>query len=104
MVGRVGASTFPLVSVGEAGNAGPGNRLQIGADLLVFGKMSEAGGIDEPTFDRTYLGFETDLYMNFRVFSDLAVTVRYGAFFPGSAIDGDSSVRNFIQVSVTLSF
>lgn len=98
MVFRVGASTLPFA------NAPPFTQLQVGADLLFFGKLEEDGPIDEPTFNRTYLGFETDFYLNYRITSDFSLGVRYGVFFPGSAIDGERDVRHFILVGVTLSF
>ncbi len=98
MVLRVGASTLPLAA------APPFTQLQIGADLLAFGKLEEDGAIDEPTFDRSFLGIETDFYLNYRVTSDFSVGVRYGLFFPGSAINGERDVRQFILVGMTLSF
>lgn len=98
VVMRVGASTLPLYSSAAF------NQLQIGADVLVFGKYEENGPIDEPTFGRSFLGVETDVFLNYRITSDLSLGVRYGAFFPGSAIDGDRGVRHFFLVGVTLSF
>ena len=43
--------------------------------------------VSDPTADEQsgYLGWEVDVFTNWRVTSDLAVTVRYGAFFPGDA-------------------
>jgi hypothetical protein len=71
---------------------------------MAFGKMDPDGPIDEPTSDDRYLGFETDLYANYRVTSDLALTLRYGVFFPGTAISDNSEIRQFILLGVTLSF
>jgi hypothetical protein len=95
---RLGASTFPLRDRREFA------QLQVGADVFVFGKMDEEAPIDELTRSRTFLGVETDFYMNYRVTSDLGINVRYGAFFPGSAIDGERDTRHFILVGVTLAF
>ena len=95
---RVGASTFPMRALSGL------ERLQIGGDVLVFGKLDRRGPIDEPTLERRYLGVETDLFLNYRVTSDLAVNVRYGVFFPGAAIDGDHDARHFVLFSATLSF
>ncbi len=97
-VGRAGVSTFPLTDVRGM------DQFQVGADLFVFGKFDSSAPIDEPTGDDALLGFETDLYMNYRVTSDLAVNGRYGAFFPGDAIDGPSDVRHFVSLGITLSF
>jgi hypothetical protein len=95
---RVGASTYPLR--GQQGF----NDLQVGLDLLTFGKLEEDGQINEPTKRETFLGFETDLYLNYRITSDTAFTLRYGAFFPGSAIAGPRATRNFVLLGVTVSF
>lgn len=95
---RLGASTFPFRDRRDLA------QLQIGADVFVFGKFDEAAPIEEPTFARTFLGVETDVYMNYRVTSDLGLSVRYGAFVPGSAIGGERDTRHFLLFSVTLSF
>jgi hypothetical protein len=95
---RLGGSTFPA-----RGNPALA-QLQIGADVLVFGKAVAGGPIDEPTLARSYLGTEAEFFLNYRVFSDLSLGVRYGAFFPGAAIEGDHDVRHFVVVSVTLAF
>jgi hypothetical protein len=98
MVFRVGASTLPFADKPAL------SQLQVGADLLVFGKLEQKGPIDEPTNGNAYLGLETDFYLNYRVTSDLSLGLRYGAFFPGVAIEGDKSVRHFFLIGVTLSF
>jgi len=95
---RLGASTFPFRDNRDL------SQLQIGADVFVFGKFDEAAPIEEPTHARTFLGVETDVYMNYRVTSDLGLSVRYGAFMPGSAISGQRDTRHFVLLSVTLSF
>lgn len=95
---RLGASTFPFRDQRDFA------QLQIGADVFVFGKFDEAAPIEEPTFARTFLGVETDVYMNYRVTSDLGLSIRYGAFVPGSAISGQRDTRHFVLLSVTLSF
>ncbi len=79
-------------------------RLQVGVDALQFFKFDSEGGIDEPTIDDSDIGFETDLYANYRITSDLAITARYGIFFPGDAIIGDDDARQFVYLGVTLSF
>lgn len=98
MVLRMGASTLPF------SDRPPFSQLQVGADVLVFGKLETDGPIDEPTFNKAFLGVETDFYLNYRITSDLSLGVRYGAFFPGAAIAGDKDVRHFVLVGVTLSF
>lgn len=95
---RLGASTFPLVNTEIL------EQFQIGVDMLAFFKMNQNAPIDEATTDDTYLGFETDVYANYRITSDLAFSVRYGAFFPGTAIAGQKDTRHFIYLGMTLSF
>jgi hypothetical protein len=92
---RLGASGFP-VAKGE-----PWERLQVGADVFVFAKMAADGPIDEPTTGGRYLGFEPDVFLNWQVSNDVTLAVRYGVFFPGSAIAGDDSARHFFFVGVT---
>ena len=36
--------------------------------------------------------------------SDLTLSVRYGIFFPGSAIAGDNAPRNFFYTGLTYAF
>ncbi len=95
---RAGASTFPARSINAVRN------LQIGADVLLFNKFDDDAPIDEPTdLGNGYLGIETDLFLNYRITSDLAVNLRYGVFFPGSTLQ-DNDTRHFFLVGFTLSF
>ena len=98
MVYRLGASMFPLAE--EV----PFDRLQVGIDLLVLNKLDPDGAIDETTSADRYLGFETDLFLNYRLTSDLAFTGRYGVFFPGTAIESSKDTRHFVFLGVTLNF
>lgn len=95
---RVGGSTFPL----------PDNdvlsRWQIGADVLVFGKLDDSAPIDESTFTSSYLGTEIDLFTTWRIFSDLTLDIRYGIFLPGDAIAGRKVPRHFLFTGLTWSF
>ena len=95
---RGGFSTFPM----------PGKRLfrkaQIGGDSFVYFKLNRDGGIDEDTSDSRYLGFEQDVYLNWQLTSDVSLSLRYGAFFPGSAITADDKVRQAFFAGVTFAF
>lgn len=95
---RAGVSTHPL-----AGHSAM-SRFQIGGDVFVFGKFDRNAPIDEPTSNDRFLGTEFDLFLNWQITSDVALSVRYGVFFPGSAIEGDSSPRNFFYTGVTYAF
>jgi hypothetical protein len=98
MTFRVGGATSPFASVDGLEN------FQVGADFLFLNKMDTRAPITEPTNDDRFLGFETDLFVNYRITSDLAVSARYGVFFPGDAIAGEKHTRHFVFLGVTLSF
>lgn len=99
IVVKTSGSTFPF-----PGYAGPLSRLQLGTDLMFFGKATARGNIDEATHSgERFLGTELDLYANWRVLEDVTFQVRYGVFFAGSAIETDRT-RQFIYTSLTYSF
>lgn len=98
MTFRLGASTFPFPESDDLG------RFQIGMDLFALNKMDPRAPIDEPTSDDRFLGFETDLYANYRVTSDLALSARYGVFFPSAAVESEKDTRHFVFLGMTLSF
>lgn len=95
---RAGVSSFPFNNVREL------NEFQVGIDLFLFNKVDSDAPIDEFTTDERFLGFEADVYLNWRLTSDLAFAARYGAFFPGEAIGGTKATRQFVFLGVTLSF
>ncbi len=100
---RAGASTFPLP------NCPLFRRFQVGTNVFVFNKMNTSGPTDEEiigserTNDR-FLGYETDFYVNWQLTSDLAWTFRYGVFFPGTGVPGDSDPRHFGFTGITFAF
>jgi hypothetical protein len=98
LIGRVGASSFPLVENKWF------SRMQVGVDAFVFTKADANAPIDEPTNDAGYLGAEADLYVNWQVSSDVAFTLRYGCFFPGEAIETDHDERHFFYTGITYAF
>ncbi len=98
VVGRIGVMTTPFPGSGPLGG------LQLGLDLNLTGKILANAPIAEPTSDNHFLGFEPDLLVNWRLTSDLSFVARYGVFFPGAAIEDNSSVRQFIYLGITLSF
>ena len=95
---RIGVSGFPF------GSTEGFERLQVGADVFILSKLDEDAPIDEPTSADAFLGTELNLFMNYRVTSDLAFSARYGAFFPGDAIQNQTEVRHFLFLGATLSF
>jgi hypothetical protein len=97
---RAGASTYP-VPQGQWLHG-----LQLGADLLVFGKTDRGAPIDEPTSSGRYLGLEPDLSVNWQITDDVTFALRYGIFFPGEAIPSDDPdhLRQFLYSGVTYEF
>jgi hypothetical protein len=98
LIVRAGGSTFPLRSHISARD------LQVGIDLLWFNKVESDGPIDEPTDDDAYLGFEPDLFVNWRILSDVVLNFRYGVFIPGDAIQADHQARHFVYTGITYAF
>jgi len=95
---RVGASTFPFPDIAAF------RRLQLGTDFFVFQKLNANAPIDEATSDSPFLGVEPDVYLNWQITSDVALSVRYGAFFPGDSIENDGKIRQFLYTGVTIAF
>jgi Alginate export len=95
---RGGVATFPLPKVKFF------ERLQVGIDLFLFGKLDSSAPIDEPTGNDFLLGVEPDLYANWQITSDVSLAVRYGVFFPGSTVAGDGDARHFFYTGVTFGF
>lgn len=79
--------------------------LEVGTDWFLYAKNRASGAISDPTADRqsSYLGWEMDYFLNWRITSDLAYTVRFGTFFPGAAYS-DKTTRPFVLTGVTYSF
>ncbi len=95
---RLGASTFPLP------NAQQFKRMQVGTNLFFYNKLNKNGPIAESSTNRTFLGFESDMFVNWQLTSDLSWAARYGIFFGGDALTTNSNPRNFFFTSLTLAF
>jgi hypothetical protein len=98
LIFRAGAVTLPLPDYSRF------EKLQMGVDLFVFNKLATRAPIDEPTFDKSYLGIEPDIFFNWQVSSDVTFSLRYGIFFPGAAIVTDDKPRQFFGAGVTYAF
>jgi Alginate export len=98
LIVRAGGVTFPMPDHSAF------EKLQVGVDLFMYNKLDADGPIDEPTFDKSYLGFEPDIFINWQISSDVTIALRYGIFFPGSAIVADDDPRQFIGAGVTYAF
>jgi hypothetical protein len=98
MMFRAGVSTFPLADTVEF------ERLQVGLDVFLFGKLDKDAPIDEPTASRRYLAWEPDVFLNWQIMSDVTLAVRYGISFPsGEAFPLDDS-RQFFSFSMSFAF
>lgn len=96
-----GVSCFPLE------NSEMFKNLETGAKIFFYAKDRPGGAISDTTGTNNarWVGFEWDLFCNWRITSDLAWTVRYGMFHPSSAYDGgDKSPRDFLYTGIVLSF
>ena len=96
---RFGGSFLPLAEVEYFKN------LELGTNIFIYAKNRENAAVSDPlaTENSGYLGWETDYYMNYRITSDLAWTVRFGTFFPGAAYQNENC-RPFLLSGVTWSF
>lgn len=79
--------------------------LELGSDFYLYWKNKSVAAVSDVLADQRsgYLGWEMDYYANYRIFSDLSYTVRFGTFFPGSAFS-DQTTRTFLLTGVTWSF
>ncbi|MDQ7781122.1 MAG: alginate export family protein, partial [Planctomycetota bacterium] len=84
--------------------------LELGFDYFNYWKDEREGGIsdyravvrmDQP--ERNDIGDELDLRLDWRIFSDLSFTARFGMFWTGDAYEDDVR-RDFLVLGLTLSF
>ena len=94
----LGASFFPFEQHKRLA------KMELGTKVFFYHKSADGAVSDATaTEDARWLGWEWDVYCNWRITSDLSWTIRYGAFQPGSAFEHDSC-RQFLLTAVTLSF
>ncbi|MFW6060627.1 MAG: alginate export family protein [Phycisphaeraceae bacterium] len=98
IVNRLGASAFPFPSERGLRN------VRVGADLYLFNKPDADAPLDERTSDDHYLGTEADVFVDWRVTSDVSWNFRYGVFVPGRAIEADNDPRHFLYTGITYAF
>ncbi|MFP3937996.1 MAG: alginate export family protein [Phycisphaerae bacterium] len=94
-----GASCFPLEDHRWF------RKMQIGTRAFFYHKDEKDGPTSDVTSnqDHRWLGWEWDVYCDWRITSDLSFTTRYGAFWPGEAF-ADRSCRQFIYTGVIFTF
>ena len=96
---RLGGSFRPLPDIESVKD------LELGSDWYLYYKNRSKAAVSDGLADRQsgYLGWEMDYFANYRILSDLAWTVRFGAFFPGKAFS-DRTTRTFLLTGITWSF
>lgn len=97
----LGARFFPLESVRLF------RKLELGTKVFFYQKARAGGPISDTLAadSSSWVGWEWDVYANWRITSDLAWTVRYGVFQPGAAYDTfGQNCRNFLYTGAILSF
>jgi len=96
---ELGLSAFPLENLELF------KKMEVGTKVYFYAKDKSKGAISEPTGNQrsSWVGWEWDLFCNWRISSDVSLTVRYGAFQPGSAF-ADRGCRQFLYTGLTYSF
>jgi len=96
---RVGGQVTPYEKKADAG------RVDVGMDYYWLFKADADGPISDFRANDTSgdVGQEVDIFMEWRIFSDLSWTIRYGRFFPGQAY-GDRQPRDFLYTGLNISF
>ena len=78
--------------------------VQVGAAFYAYWKHRSKGGISDTRAseeDRN-VGVEVDVFLRWRLLSDVGATLNYGVFFPGDAYpDGSDDERHYVSVGVT---
>jgi hypothetical protein len=79
--------------------------LRAGITGFLFAKADQDAPASFPTTRDTFIGGELNMFVDWRITSDVRATVRYGVFFPGDAIPaGQDDPRHFIYGGVTYEF
>ncbi len=95
----VGAAARPLPRVELCKN------LEIGTKAFFYQKSVGGGPISDTsaTESAEWVGWEWDVFMDWRIASDLSLSVRYGAFWPGEAFR-QRDCRQALFAGLTYSF
>lgn len=96
---RLGASLRPFESSELA------RYLEVGVFGYLYRKDESAAPISDPRSfnDDSEIGTEIDLFLRWRVLSDLGLSINFGRFMPGDAYD-DTDGRNFFSAGFTYGF
>ena len=96
-----GVSVFPLEDHGRWFK-----KMEIGTKVFFYMKHRNSGAISDTTAVNasSWVGWEWDVFCNWRVTSDVSWTIRYGIFAPGEAFGGNKDSRHFLYSGLTYSF
>jgi hypothetical protein len=96
---RLGGSFKPLETVDAC------RYLEVGVFGYLYRKAESAAPISDPRsfLDDAEVGTEIDLFLRWRILSDLGMSVNFGRFLPGDAYD-DTDGRNFFSAGFTYGF
>jgi len=95
-----GVSVFPLEQCRRF------RKMEVGTKVFFYMKHRNGGAISDTTAVNasSWVGWEWDLFCNWRITSDVSWTVRYGIFHPGEAFGGATDRRHFFYTGLTYSF
>lgn len=81
------------------------DRLELGANFFWYWKDEATGGISDFRADQPHedVGNELDIFLHWWVLSDLALSIRFGTFYPDDAYSHQGN-RSFFTTSVTYVF
>lgn len=96
---RLGAAVHPLESV-EAFR-----QLEIGLNFYVYRKVEDSAPISDPQsfLEDSDVGEEIDVFLRWRIASDVGLSLAFGRFMPGGAY-ADDDARDFYSAGMTYSF
>jgi hypothetical protein len=79
--------------------------LEVGAFGYLYRKAESASPISDPRsfLDDADVGSEIDLFLRWRIASDVGVSINFGRFLPGDAYE-DQDGRNFLSLGLTYGF
>ena len=96
----LGASCFPLESHKLF------EKMEVGTKAFFYHKDKSGGPISDTTADtrEQWVGWEWDVYCDWRITSDVIWSIRYGAFQPGATYTDQDECRQFVFTAITYSF
>lgn len=96
---RTGLSTTAFERWGALG------AMRVGVSGFVFAKLQSDAPLNVHTTTDNFVGGEIDVFVDWRLTSDLGANLRYGVFLPGDAMpDEEDDPRHFFYAGVTYAF